>query len=111
MNIITPPLAVARVSTQAFNAAHKKWRASAGRFGLYSDPVLDGAHCYLTGDEQSGFAVDPNDGEFMGLFSGVPGRGDYLVALAIALGATWLTCYDGYLPKLYARHEIGRAHV
>lgn len=57
----------------------------------------------LTADKRSGYYVT-GDGYWGGLFSLTPGRGDALVADAIAHGALTLDCFDGYLPTLYARH-------
>lgn len=60
-----------------------------------------GAMCLLTGDEQAGFAV-ARDGELLGLFNvGPEGRGPLLLRAALEHGATWLGCFDGYLPSLY----------
>ena len=58
---------------------------------------------WLTTDRQSGFYVT-DSGYFGGLFSLTRGRGDALVAHAVEAGACKLDCFDGYLPKLYARH-------
>lgn len=53
--------------------------------------------------DRSGFAVR-EDGELVYVFSQVRGRGDAIVRAAISAGADHLDCFDGYLPKLYARH-------
>lgn len=68
-----------------------------------------GADYYLTPDRLSGYGVVR--GTLIGLFSLVRGRGNALVAQAIADGATSLDCFDGFLPTFYARHgfiEVGR---
>jgi len=57
----------------------------------------------LSPDRRSGYAVRP-DGELVLVFSLERGRGTFIVEGAIADGATYLDCFDGYLPGLYARH-------
>jgi len=57
----------------------------------------------LTADGQSGFIVR-NGGELIALFSTVKGRGHDLVQIAVQCGAEYLDCFDGFLPKLYAKH-------
>lgn len=59
--------------------------------------------CYLTLDEHSGFMISP-DGELTSLFSRVPGRGDFLMEMAIGCGATHLDCFDGFLFDFYTKH-------
>ena len=60
--------------------------------------------CYATADGSAGFAVSP-DGDLQSVFNyGQAGRGNALVAAAIAAGATTLDCFDGFLPAFYARH-------
>lgn len=58
---------------------------------------------YLTDDLSSGFAVTA-DGELVGVFSTVKGRGDYLLGSAVNVGARRLDCFDGYLTGFYASH-------
>lgn len=58
---------------------------------------------FLTTDALSGFGVKFDD-ELVGVFSRVPGRGDMMVAAAVAIGARRLDCFDGYLVTLYRRH-------
>lgn len=53
---------------------------------------------YATG----GFIVK-SDGELVGLFSSIKGRGPDLVLAAINSGATHLDCFDGYLVKFYGQ--------
>ncbi|MDH6462074.1 hypothetical protein M2302_002249 [Micromonospora sp. A200] len=68
------------------------------------------ARYYLAEDGHSGYGITP-DGDVIGVFSTVKGRGDLLVTSAIAAGGVTLDCFDGYLPTLYARHgfrETGR---
>jgi len=70
----------------------------------YRDPDdIGDAACYLSADRLSGYAIRA-DGELVGVFSAVRGRGDDLVRDAIRNGATRLDCFDGYLPALYERH-------
>lgn len=64
--------------------------------------AVDGA-AYVSTDARSGFVVRA-DGELVGVFSRVRGRGDDIVSAAIDRGATRLDCFDGYLTGLYARH-------
>lgn len=59
------------------------------------------ARYYLTADLRSGFGVT-TDGELIGLFSTVKGRGSDLVSAAMRRGARSLDCFDGFLPKFYA---------
>ncbi len=65
--------------------------------------AIAGATYYLSVDCLSGFAVRA-DGELVGVFSRVKGRGNALVADALFVGATHLDCFDGYLVELYSRH-------
>lgn len=51
-----------------------------------------------------------SEGVLIGVFSLVRGRGDALVAGAVAHGARHLDCFDGYLPTLYARHGFAESH-
>lgn len=77
----------------------------AGATTPYADmkhTVLAG-RCYLSPDHLSGFCVK-YDGELVGVFSQVRGRGDGLISSATRRGATYLDCFDGYLPTLYAKH-------
>ena len=62
-----------------------------------------GATFVLTTDHASGYYVT-DSGYFGGLFSSERGRGDELITDAIAMGATELDCFDGFLPTKYARH-------
>lgn len=62
-----------------------------------------GLRGFVLGDDSGGFGIR-SDGELVGLFSRIRGRGDYLVAEAVRHGATHLNCFDGYLVKLYHRH-------
>lgn len=56
---------------------------------------------YLSGDRKSGYGVK-HDGELIGVFSLVPGRGERLIGEAVALdGARKLDCFDGFLPDYY----------
>jgi len=51
-----------------------------------------------------GFAIVEDTKELVGLWSEVPGQGDFLVSDAVRRGATNLNCFDGYLVELYERH-------
>jgi hypothetical protein len=66
---------------------------------------------YLTDDGLSGFGVASN-GELVGVFSLVKGRGEALMNEAIYRGATHLDCFEGFLPGFYASFgfiEVGSA--
>lgn len=62
---------------------------------------------YRFGSERArgirGYAVRA-DGELVFVFSCERGNGDEIVSDAVASGALYLDCFDGYLPTLYARH-------
>lgn len=65
---------------------------------------------YIAADGLSGFAVC-SDGELVGVFSLVKGRGAELMRHAVYRGAHYLDCFDGSLPRLYAAHgflEVAR---
>lgn len=50
-----------------------------------------------------GFAIS-STGELTSVFSTVKGMGDIILTEACKRGACHLDCFDGYLPKFYARH-------
>lgn len=81
-----------RYSEQIRNATSEFLGERGTRYFLWSD-----------GFESAGFAIR-SDGELVYVFSTVKGKGAELVARAVELGATYLDCFDGYLPSLYARH-------
>jgi hypothetical protein len=59
--------------------------------------------CYLSRDGLTMFAVK-NDGDLVSVCNAGPrGRGEAMMAAAIASGATKLDCFDGFLPPFYAR--------
>jgi len=59
------------------------------------------ADYFLSLDGKSGYGVTMN-GELVGLFSLVPGRGKDMVQEAIDMdGARRLDCFDGFLPEYY----------
>lgn len=65
---------------------------------------------YIATDALSGFAITP-EGELLGVFSLVSGRGAELMKHAVYRGAHFLDCFDGYLTRFYASHdfvEVGR---
>ena len=75
-----------------------------------ADLVRQGIQGYISADGLSGYGVRL-DGELVGLFSTVKGRGDELVESAKANEAWFLDCFDGYLVRLYSKHgfaETGR---
>lgn len=67
----------------------------------------EGTLYVLTTDALSGFAVR-EDGELVYVWSVERGRGNALVSSAVRVGATYLDCFDGYLPSLYERHGFRR---
>lgn len=67
------------------------------------DELPSEARYWLANDGSSGFGV-AEDGELIGVFSTRKGRGDWLLDLAVELGASHLDCFDGYLPTFYERH-------
>jgi hypothetical protein len=86
----------------AFNAARDQSdqiRRATSEFEARDDMTL----YVLAPDQQSGYAIRA-DGELVYVFSLVKGRGMFIVASAIADGAVYLDCFDGYLPTLYRRH-------
>jgi len=63
--------------------------------------LSEDAEYYLSGDCKSGYGVT-RQGELIGVFSLVKGRGEKLVSEAILLdGASKLSCFDGFLPGFY----------
>ncbi|GAA0945999.1 hypothetical protein [Actinocorallia libanotica] len=106
-------LEVRRVSLEIFRAmlGHAR-NESALIADMTSTPeqMPETATYYVSADGRSGFGVAHN-GELIGVFSLERGRGEALVSHAVANGARRLDCFDGYLPKLYARHgfwEVAR---
>lgn len=70
---------------------------------ITADDLTTGTRGFLAEDLLAGYAIRP-DGELVAVWALVRGRGNGIVADAIANGATKLVCYDGHLTKLYARH-------
>lgn len=69
-----------------------------------SDYDEGGGTSWISEDGLSGFHVKP-DGELVSVFNAtIERRGHALVDAAVKVGATHLDCFDGLLPKLYARH-------
>ena len=66
---------------------------------------LAGRRTFLSADGLTGYTVD-RDGDFGNLFNnrGPVGAGQAGVVDGIRNGARTLDCYDGYLPKVYARY-------
>lgn len=74
------------------------------------DLLQEPLDAYISSDGLSGFAVC-SDGELVGVFSLVKGRGAELMRHAVYRGAHYLDCFDGFLPRLYAAHgflEVAR---
>ena len=90
----------------AFNAARAQSaqiREATSAFEDRDDMTL----YVLAPDAQSGYAIRP-DGELVYVFSLVKGRGRFIVSSAIADGAVYLDCFEGYLPRLYGGHGFER---
>jgi hypothetical protein len=87
-------LAVAQASHQRVADA----TTPVGEFATHTGDIY-----LLSSDLQSGFVVRAN-GELVGVFSTVKGRGEWLLSEAIAAGATNLDCFDGYLTDFYGAH-------
>lgn len=68
-------------------------------------PIADGdVECYLTYDENAGFAIT-DDNELVGVFNdGQSGRGSELISLAVEYGADNLNCFDTKLVDIYRDH-------
>jgi hypothetical protein len=67
-------------------------------------PITDEAACYLTRDDDAGFAVT-EDRELVGVFNAADEqRGDELISTAVEYGAERLNCFDTELVSLYERH-------
>lgn len=98
---------ISNVSLDSFRIAFEAARSASDLIANATSPVSEvvakTARYYLSDDHLSGFAIR-EDGELVGVFSLVKGRGDSIVAAAIENGAKYLDCFDGYLPRLYSRH-------
>lgn len=70
---------------------------------MSGEPYLTHSTYRLSLDGRSGYVVRL-DGELVFVFSLERGRGDTLVGRAVCDGAVYLDCFEGHLPKLYARH-------
>lgn len=74
---------------------------------------VEGTRYFLDDEEMTGivgYAIRP-DGELVYVFSTVPGQGAAIVESALANGAVYLDCFEGYLPTFYGRHgfvEVSR---
>ena len=55
------------------------------------------------GFNHAGYAIRA-DGELVYVFSTARGMGDKIMESALANGAVYLDCFDGYLVNLYSRH-------
>lgn len=91
---------------QAFRAARladrRIYNATSGTFEV--DQATNQHDQVVLGDGGTCGFIVKNGGELIAVFSLVKGRGDAIVKAAIGLGAEYLDCFDGYLPKLYAKH-------
>lgn len=101
------------VDTKVWAAAFDTARESNPQIAEATSPSAEivaggDAAYFLTADNLSGYVVR-DTGELVGLFSLARGRGNALVAEAVADGANHLDCFDGYLPTLYAQHGFTEA--
>lgn len=75
------------------------------------DEKYRNSRVYLAPNKRAGFAIS-NLGELSNVFANnFKGAGKAAIAMAIELGAKFLDCYDGHLPKLYSAFgfvETGR---
>lgn len=108
------PLGVSNVKPAFFRRAYEAARADSAQVAdATSDydttPAARGTRYYLWSDgvAQAGFAIRADD-ELVYVFSTARGKGDAIVAAAIARGATHLDCFDGYLVDLYGRNGFQR---
>lgn len=70
----------------------------------YTAESLRNARCFLSEDGTTGCAIMDN-GRLTLLFNKGPfGQGKATLAEAVQLGATRLSCFDGFLPGYYAKH-------
>lgn len=84
------------------------------RFGaavhVYTAEEYKGFRLFQNSDGSAGFAIKP-DGDLVSVYSNGGGVLPDLVAVAVALGATKLDCFDGRLVELYSAlgfREVGR---
>lgn len=93
-------------SADKYRSALKAARKESARIRqATSDPaeMPDAADYFLWTDGESGYGVT-KEGELIGLFSLVSGRGRMMVEEAIYLdGASKLDCFDGFLPDYYTQ--------
>lgn len=83
----------ARADSEQIRQATSEWHSEPGtRYFLWSNGV-----------DYAGYALR-SDGELVYVFSTARGQGSAIVESAIGNGATYLDCFDGYLPTLYGRH-------
>lgn len=90
-------------SQRVFQNAFAYARATSFQVAAATSPAetAEGGEFHLSIDGLSGYRVSA--GELTHVFSTVRGRGADLVEDAIASGAKYLDCFDGYLPQLYSR--------
>lgn len=101
---MTDPTTVAffEIDATLYGALFSEWRESAAHSAATSEFRDEpGTRYFVNG--WAGYAVRL-DGELVLVHSHVSGMGDALMRSALANGATYLDCFDGYLPTFYARH-------
>ncbi len=99
--IIKTPLFY-RTSPEHFAAVVAPLGGLARTLTHYTPEEYASFRCYLSPDDSCGFALTSSD-ELVSLFnSGVPGTGREALRAAVERGAASLTCFDGFLPRLYA---------
>lgn len=97
-----------QVSSKQFIAALKDAQDNYKHIRTATTPFTDIQHTfgttyYLSMNGAIGFAVS-GTGELTSVYSAIKGKGDELMIEAIKRGACHLDCFDGYLPKFYAKH-------
>lgn len=91
------------VSPRMFRIFYEAARKHDTRVREATSEFSDSPDALYRSNGVSGYCVRA-DGELVFVHSVVRGQGDFLIRDAIAHGAKFLDCFDGYLPKLYARH-------
>jgi hypothetical protein len=101
MSILTWPVRKAefdRALTEARETSERIRKATSSPEEMPTDALY-----VLAEDRMSGYGVT-QDGELIGVFSLIPGRGAQMISEAIMYEeASKLDCFDGFLPGFYAR--------
>lgn len=82
--------------------AHKTFVGTPEEFTAYLRETIQYRLVYDGAKAVGGYIV--LDGELIGLFCTVRGKGDWIMGHVMNDGAVLLDCFDGFLPKFYAKH-------